>query len=99
MRADDPVAAQMARNMHCNDRVPEPQLAVPMMRRAAIVLVGETPGDEKDKTGYPFIGPAGALLDQALETAGISRQEVYVTKRDTVVRRARPPVMAHDPLE
>jgi uracil-DNA glycosylase len=46
---------------------------------AAMVLVGETPGDEEDKTGHPFVGPAGALLDQALETAGISRQEVYVT--------------------
>jgi uracil-DNA glycosylase len=47
--------------------------------KAAMVLVGETPGDEEDKTGHPFVGPAGALLDQALETAGISRQEVYVT--------------------
>jgi uracil-DNA glycosylase len=46
---------------------------------AAMVLVGETPGDEEDKSGHPFVGPAGALLDQALEAAGISRQEVFVT--------------------
>jgi uracil-DNA glycosylase family protein len=46
---------------------------------AQMVLVGETPGDEEDKTGHPFVGPAGTLLDQALEAAGINRQEVYVT--------------------
>jgi uracil-DNA glycosylase len=46
---------------------------------AAMVLVGETPGDEEDKSGHPFVGPAGALLDQALEAAGINRQEVFVT--------------------
>jgi uracil-DNA glycosylase family protein len=46
---------------------------------AEMVLVGETPGDEEDKTGHPFVGPAGALLDQALEAAGISRNDVYVT--------------------
>jgi len=46
---------------------------------AKMVLVGETPGDEEDKTGHPFVGPAGALLDQALEAAGISRHEIYVT--------------------
>jgi DNA polymerase len=44
-----------------------------------MVLVGETPGDEEDKSGRPFVGPAGALLDQALETAGIDRAEVFVT--------------------
>jgi uracil-DNA glycosylase len=46
---------------------------------AKMVLVGETPGDEEDKTGHPFVGPAGALLDQALEAAGITRHDVYVT--------------------
>ena len=44
-----------------------------------MVLVGETPGDEEDKTGRPFVGPAGSLLDQALEAAGINRKEVFVT--------------------
>ncbi len=46
---------------------------------ASMMLVGETPGDEEDKSGHPFVGPAGMLLDQLLETAGIDRSEVYVT--------------------
>ncbi len=46
---------------------------------AEIVLLGETAGDEEDKTGRPFVGPAGALLDRALEAAGINRKEVFVT--------------------
>jgi uracil-DNA glycosylase family protein len=46
---------------------------------AEMVLVGETPGDEEDRTGHPFVGPAGALLDKAMEAAGISRHDVYVT--------------------
>ena len=46
---------------------------------ARIVLVGETPGDEEDKAGHPFVGPAGALLDDALQSAGIDRKEVFVT--------------------
>jgi DNA polymerase len=44
-----------------------------------MVLVGETPGDLEDKTGHPFVGPAGALLDELLEAAGIDRQDVFVT--------------------
>ena len=46
---------------------------------ARMVLVGEAPGDEEDKTGHPFVGPAGALLDEALKAAGINRKEVFVT--------------------
>jgi DNA polymerase len=46
---------------------------------AAMVLVGEQPGDKEDLTGHPFVGPAGAILDQALERAGIDRGSVYVT--------------------
>lgn len=48
-------------------------------RQAAMMLVGETPGDEEDKQGEPFVGPAGRLLDGALEEAGLSRDEVYIT--------------------
>jgi uracil-DNA glycosylase len=44
-----------------------------------MVLVGETPGDEEDRQGRPFVGPAGALLDHALESAGIDRSKVFVT--------------------
>jgi DNA polymerase len=43
------------------------------------MLVGEQPGDSEDLEGAPFVGPAGALLDRALERAGIDRAAVYVT--------------------
>jgi uracil-DNA glycosylase len=46
---------------------------------AAIMLVGEQPGDAEDIAGHPFVGPAGRLLDKALEEAGIDRGVVYVT--------------------
>lgn len=48
-------------------------------RRAAIMLVGEQPGDREDQAGLPFVGPAGQLLDRALVEAGIDRAAVYVT--------------------
>jgi DNA polymerase len=48
-------------------------------RHASIMLVGEQPGDAEDLQGKPFVGPAGALLDKALEEAGLARSEVYVT--------------------
>jgi uracil-DNA glycosylase len=46
---------------------------------AAMVLLGEQPGDQEDKQGHPFVGPAGRVLDRALREAGISRGDVYVT--------------------
>jgi uracil-DNA glycosylase family protein len=46
---------------------------------ARIVMVGEQPGDKEDVAGRPFVGPAGALLDRALEEAGIARSDVYLT--------------------
>jgi uracil-DNA glycosylase family protein len=46
---------------------------------AEVMLVGETPGDKEDLAGRPFVGPAGRLLDQALEEAGIDRRQTYVT--------------------
>jgi DNA polymerase len=48
-------------------------------RDAKMVLLGEQPGDMEDLSGHPFVGPAGKLLDKALEEAGIERGEVYVT--------------------
>jgi DNA polymerase len=48
-------------------------------RRAKIMMVGEQPGDVEDIAGRPFVGPAGRLLDRALEDAGIDRSVVYVT--------------------
>ena len=47
--------------------------------RAAVMFVGEQPGDFEDRSGHPFVGPAGKLLDRALAEAGIQRSEVYVT--------------------
>jgi DNA polymerase len=47
--------------------------------RAELMLVGEQPGDKEDLAGRPFVGPAGRLLDDALEQAGIDRGTVYVT--------------------
>src|SRR5690606_9055739 len=46
---------------------------------ASVMFVGEQPGDQEDRQGEPFVGPAGALLDKALEDAGIPRAHVYVT--------------------
>jgi uracil-DNA glycosylase len=46
---------------------------------ARVMLVGEQPGDEEDKKGLPFVGPAGRLLDRALEAAGVAREQLYVT--------------------
>src|SRR5712691_8709771 len=46
---------------------------------AAIMLVGEQPGDYEDQEGKPFVGPAGKIMDQALEEAGIDRKDLYVT--------------------
>ena len=43
------------------------------------MFVGEQPGDQEDRAGQPFVGPAGRLLDEALEAAGIDRDTVYVT--------------------
>src|SRR6266446_8291950 len=46
---------------------------------ANLMLVGEQPGDKEDLAGKPFVGPAGQMLDRALEEAGIDRRKVYVT--------------------
>src|SRR5881394_3434120 len=46
---------------------------------ARVMLVGEQPGDEEDKKGLPFVGPAGRLLDKGLEAAGVDRTHLYVT--------------------
>jgi uracil-DNA glycosylase family protein len=47
--------------------------------QAALMLVGEQPGDQEDLAGAPFVGPAGRVLDRALERAGVPRAEAYVT--------------------
>ena len=49
------------------------------LRRARLMLIGEQPGDREDIEGHPFVGPAGRILDQALERAEIDRGDAYVT--------------------
>jgi DNA polymerase len=46
---------------------------------ARVMLVGEQPGDREDREGHPFVGPAGRVLDEGLEQAGIARHEVYIS--------------------
>jgi len=46
---------------------------------APIALIGEQPGDQEDKQGHPFVGPAGRILDRALDGSGINRADVYLT--------------------
>jgi uracil-DNA glycosylase len=61
-------------------------------QRASIMLVGEQPGDKEDLADKPFVGPAGQMLDRALEEAGIDREKVYVTnavKHFKFVRRGK----------
>src|SRR5437588_2279755 len=48
-------------------------------KKAPIILVGEQPGDYEDVAGKPFVGPAGKIMDRALEESGIDRKSVYVT--------------------
>jgi uracil-DNA glycosylase len=48
-------------------------------KKSELMLVGEQPGDREDVEGHPFVGPAGRVLDEALEKAGIDRGEVYLT--------------------
>ena len=49
------------------------------LKRARLMLIGEQPGDREDIEGHPFVGPAGRILDQALERAGVDRGDAYVT--------------------
>src|SRR5262245_28067237 len=48
-------------------------------KHAAMMLIGEQPGDSEDTEGHPFVGPAGRLLDQALKQSGIERKQVYIS--------------------
>jgi uracil-DNA glycosylase len=48
-------------------------------RGATLLLVGEQPGDQEDKQGHPFVGPAGRVLDRALAESGINRADIYLT--------------------
>lgn len=54
---------------------------------AKVFIVGEGPGEEEDKTGRPFVGKAGQLLDRILEAAGIPRESIYISN----IVKCRPP--------
>ena len=58
---------------------------------ARVVLVGEQPGDQEDRQGHPFVGPAGRLLDEALDEAGVDRRACYVTNAVKHFRFVRAP--------
>src|ERR1044071_1346389 len=47
--------------------------------RAQVMLVGEQPGNDEDLAGHPFVGPAGRMLDRAIEDAGLQRAQIFVT--------------------
>lgn len=64
---------------------------------AEVMLVGEQPGDQEDRAGKPFVGPAGRLLDRALADAGIARDRAYVTNAVKHFKwKARGPRRIHD---
>ena len=62
--------------------------------RAEVMLIGEGPGEQEDKQGLPFVGPAGKLLDQMLEMIDLDREKVYIAN----VVKCRPP-NNRDPLD
>jgi DNA polymerase len=49
------------------------------LKRSRLIMIGETPGDVEDRTGRPFTGPAGRLLDKALQAAGLDRAQLFLT--------------------
>ena len=71
--------------------------------RATIMFVGEAPGFHEDRQGEPFVGAAGKLLTELLQSAGLSRSEIYIANvikcrppnnRDPAIRAATPPILA-----
>jgi uracil-DNA glycosylase family protein len=71
-------AAQACRGCHLYENATQTVFSAGSAT-ARIVLVGEQPGDQEDRRGEPFVGPAGVLLDRALADAGIDRERAYVT--------------------
>jgi uracil-DNA glycosylase family protein len=78
-RYDSPSAAMIARAAAAQDRNATQTVFGEGPANAAMMLVGEQPGDQEDLAGRPFVGPAGKVLDRALVEAGVDRQQVYVT--------------------
>src|SRR6185437_9524290 len=82
--ARDPVLTQAAREALNCERCPLYAPATQTVfgegpRGASVIFVGEQPGDQEDVIGRPFVGPAGQMMDRAMEEAGIDRRTVYIT--------------------
>jgi DNA polymerase len=96
-RSADPTLAEAAAEAAACRRCPLWESATQTVfgegpRGARLLFVGEQPGDQEDIIGRPFVGPAGQILDQALEEAGIDRRAIYITnavKHFKFVRRGR----------
>jgi uracil-DNA glycosylase family protein len=78
------IAALRAAAEHCegcdlHERATQTVFGEGRARSPDLMLVGEQPGDMEDRTGHPFVGPAGKLLNQALEVVGVDRRMIYVT--------------------
>jgi DNA polymerase len=83
MKVDRPLAEVREQAAHCRD-CPLWKNATQTVfgaggEHARVMLVGEQPGDQEDRAGQPFVGPAGKLLDRALTDAAIDRKSTYVT--------------------
>ena len=65
--------------LHATQVVPGAAPSADPSRTVELMMIGEQPGDQEDRAGVPFIGPAGRVLDRALEELGIDRSTVYVT--------------------
>src|SRR5260370_16722301 len=63
--------------------------------RAAIMMVGEQPGDQEDLAGHPFVGPAGKLLDRAMAAAGLDPKEAHLTTTPHPFHTHPPPKNPH----
>jgi DNA polymerase len=71
-------AARKCRGCHLYENATQTVFSVGSAT-ARVVFVGEQPGDQEDRRGEPFVGPAGNLLDRALDDAGIDRRQAYIT--------------------
>ena len=73
------VAAQVCEGCDLYERATQTVFGEERVRTPLLMLVGEQPGDVEDRTGHPFVGPAGELLNEALDAVGIDRRTIYVT--------------------
>jgi DNA polymerase len=73
------IAGRASRCTACDLYVRATQVVFGTGRTGGLMFVGEQPGDHEDREGLPFVGPAGRLLDRAMDDAGLDRSEVYLT--------------------